>query len=162
MSDHPSDMSPIKIDESGMQAQLLKLNPHKATGPDDIFPQLLKQMATVISPALTRIFQQSLDSGKVPDDWRKACVCAVFNKGDKYLLSNYRPINLTCVSRKILEHITSNLAKYLENQNKLTSRQHGFRSCRSCASQLIEFTSDISQMLDNGGEVLLSAPRLLL
>ena len=68
-------------------------------------------MATVISPALTKIFQQSLDSGKFPDDWR------CFKKGDKYLPSNYRPISLTCVPNKILKHIiTSNFAKYLENQ----------------------------------------------
>ena len=46
------------------------------------------------------------------------------------------------MSSKILEHIiTSNLAKYLENQKKLTSGQHGFQSCRSCESQLIDLTS---------------------
>jgi hypothetical protein len=153
-SHHASEMPTITVDEKGVLSQLMKLNPHKATGPDDLSPRLMKMMAKVIAPALTHIYQISLDSACVPEDWKMARVCPVFKKGDRYQPCNYRPISLTCVSSKILEHIvTSNLTRYIESNNKLTSRQHGFRSRRSCESQLIELTSDISQLLDDGKEV---------
>jgi hypothetical protein len=42
---------------------------------------------------------------KVPSDWRQANVISVFKKGEKYLASNYRPISLTCICYKVLEHI---------------------------------------------------------
>jgi len=39
----------------------------------------------------------------------------VFMKGDKYLASNYRPVSLTCICCKVLEHIVvSNMMKHLE------------------------------------------------
>jgi hypothetical protein len=54
-------------------AKLLKqLNPYKAPGPDSISPRILKELATDISPLLQLIFQKSLDTGVVPDDWRIA------------------------------------------------------------------------------------------
>ena len=42
---------------------------------------------------------------------------------------------------------------YLEGNQLLHNRQHGFRSKRSCESQLIELTSQLSELLDQGKEV---------
>jgi hypothetical protein len=53
---------------------LSKLNDHKAAGPDAVPPRLLRQLADIIAPALTRIFQTSLDKGAVPKEWRTASV----------------------------------------------------------------------------------------
>jgi hypothetical protein len=49
-------------------------------------------LATDISPLLQLIFQKSLDTGVVPDDWRIANVSPVYKKGQKTLAENYRPI----------------------------------------------------------------------
>ena len=49
--------------------------------------------------------------------------------------------------------MTSNLNNFLETSGTLTPCQHGFRSCRSCESQLIELTSHISSLMDKGEEV---------
>jgi hypothetical protein len=46
----------------------------EAPGPDNISPRILKELATDISPLLQLIFQKSLDTGVVPDDWRIANV----------------------------------------------------------------------------------------
>ena len=53
-------MEEFEIDENGVLTQLEKLNVHKSTGPDDLSLHLLKMLATVISPTLTKIYKQSL------------------------------------------------------------------------------------------------------
>jgi hypothetical protein len=59
-------------------------------------------------------------------------------KFSKHNAINYRPISLTCILSKIMEHIiASNLMKHLESNNILYDLQHGFRSSRSCETQLI-------------------------
>ena len=41
----------------------------------------------------------------MPSDWLKENITNVFKKGSKHLVVNYRPISLTAVPCKILEHI---------------------------------------------------------
>ena len=51
------------------------------------------------------IFTQSYVSGNLPEEWKKALVSPVFKKDDKSLPNYYRPISLTCISCKIMEHV---------------------------------------------------------
>ena len=64
-----------------------------------------KTCAEEISYGLSAIFQYSLATGTLPLDWRNANVTPVFKKGDRHLAENYRPVSLTTVSCKIMEHI---------------------------------------------------------
>mgnify|MGYP001795189361 FL=1 len=80
-------MTPIKVVEQGVLAQLLRLNLYKATGPDDLSPRGLKELAHSICAPLTALYQKSQDTATVPSDWKKARVSPIFKKGDKYLLS---------------------------------------------------------------------------
>ena len=74
-------------------------------------------------------------------------------KGPKSKLENYRPISLTCISCKVLEHIiTSNTMTHLDKTNLLFQNQHGFRSRVSCGTQLIQFTQDLHDALNQGGQ----------
>lgn len=69
-------------------------------------------------------------------------------------MKNYRPISLTSICCKILEHIIySAIFQYLNSINYLTPSQHGFRSGFSCNAQLVEFQHYISQALDNNTPV---------
>ena len=69
----------------------------------------------------------------------------VYKKGDKTKTANYRPMLLTCICCKLLEHIIcSDLMKYLKQNNILYPLQHDFREKLSCESQLIEFVNDIA------------------
>ena len=54
---------------------------------------------------LCTIFQCSLNTGTLPSDWRNANITPVFKKGDRHSAENYRPVSLTSVPCKILEHI---------------------------------------------------------
>ena len=131
------------------------LNSNKAQGPDEISPRLLKELHTrhtEIAPILTIIFQRSLDTGIVPKDWKHAIITPAFKKGSKSKPSIYRPISLTCIASKLMEHIiVSNMMDYFDTHNILCPQQHGFRwSKHSCETQLIGFTKEIADSLDQG------------
>ena len=90
-----------------------------------------------------------LAQGNVPDDWRHANVSPVFKKGEKYDAANSRPVSLTCICCKTLEHIlVSNINKHLALDSILADCQHGFRSRRSCETQLVRFVHNIISNLD--------------
>jgi hypothetical protein len=80
-----------------------------------------------------------LDTGELPKDWRDTNILSTFKKGDKHPPENYRPISLTSVTCKILEHIISrHVLKHLEKNKILTILNHGFRSGYSCENGLTQ------------------------
>lgn len=94
-------------------------------------------MAHAVTQARTKIFQASIDQAQTQEDWKTANVSPIFKKGDKSKPTNYRPVYLTSVGCKVVEHIHSHLMKFFEYQNILTDYQHRFRKKRSCEFQLI-------------------------
>src|SRR5664279_4105275 len=92
-----------------------------------------------------------MSTGMVPKDWLLANIFALHKKGPTELPENYRPISLTSICSKIMEHIVhSSICRYLEDNNILTPRQHGFRSGHSCEIQLILAIDDWAKALDSG------------
>jgi len=158
-SDRPSSaytsrcprMCPIRIQESGVDKLLSNLDERKAPGPDGISPAILKNLRPSISSSLRYIFQHSLDTGCVPTDWRCANVSPVYKKGNRSDPANYRPISLTAVCCKIMEHvIVSSVMNHLDNHQALHPNQHGFRKGLSCETQLIEFSHALLQTMHSG------------
>ena len=98
-------MPKIVIESKGVEKLLSQLNPQKAIGPDQIPTRILKDHRTIVAPILTVIYQQSLETGCVPTDWKTANVVPVFKGGEKHVPSNYRPVSLTSIACKALEHI---------------------------------------------------------
>ena len=138
------------VSEEGVSKLLQETNPRKASGPDMIPARLLKECADKLAPILVVIFNKSLQTGTVPDDWKNANVSAVFKKGQRYDPANYRPVSLTCLCCMMLEHIiVSNVMKHVDGHNILTDCQHGFRA-RSCETQLVTLLHDLASTLDKG------------
>ncbi len=147
-------ISGINVCPNGVFKLLSNLNAHKAAGPDMVPNMVLKTCAASIAPGLSLIFQRSVDTGDLPESWLKAFISSVFKKGNRHLPENYRPISLTCVVSKILEHIIcKQLRNHLESNNILTDLNHGFRSGYSCESQLLVTTHDLLQTFDAGSQV---------
>ena len=92
----------INITENGIKKLLLSLNPHKAAGPDDLTPRVLKEMTLYIAPVLTMICKRSYETGIIPSIWKTANVCLVLKKYKKIEAINYRPVSLTCICCKIM------------------------------------------------------------
>ena len=92
-----------------------------------------------------------MDTGEIPDYWREAHIVPLFKKGDKHLASNYRPVSLTPVTCKILEHIVhSNIINHFLDNEILCDNQHGFRAKHSCETQLITTIQGIASKLHTG------------
>ena len=140
----------LNINVDGITKLLSDLDPTKACGPDGIPNAVLKHCAKQISPSLSVIYQHSLDNGELPHDWLNANITSVFKKGDRHSPENYRPISLTSVPCKILEHVIySHLMEHLQRNNILTNLNHGFRKGYSCESQLAITVNDLLKSNDN-------------
>ena len=130
-------LPPLVINYNGVYKLLSKLNIHKAMGPDQIPNIFLKKTATHTAELLTCIFNQSISTHSLPKDWLQANINPLFKKGNMNLAVNYRPVSLTCVCCKLLEHIIySHVMAHLQTNNLLSVNQHGFRSGFSCETQL--------------------------
>ena len=98
----------------------------------------------------SHLSQDSIDSVTVSHRWKEANVCATFKKGKKSDPANYRPISLTCIASKILEHIVhSFIMKHLNDHNILTDCQHGLRAKRSTEMQLILTLHDMAKTIQS-------------
>ena len=66
-------------------------------------------------------------------------------KGDKHNPCNYRPVSLTCIISKCMEHIlVSNIMQHLDSNKILYALQHGFRKKFSYDTQLLSLFQDLS------------------
>ena len=115
-----------------------KLKINKSPGPDQVHPRILMELNPEIAIPLSILFNQSLDSNTVPEDWKKAQVCAIYKKGNKSLAGNYRPVSLTSIVCKIMETlIREHLIDHLKANNLFSNKQYGFISGRSTSLQLL-------------------------
>ena len=125
-----------------------------APGPDKITKRLLTELKDVVAQPICIIFNKSLSTGEVPEDWRIANVSPIFKKGSRATPSNYRPISLTSVVSKLLESlICEAIVKHLTANCALRDSQHGFVSHRSSLTNLLEYLETITTLIDQGHNI---------
>ena len=124
------------------------------SGPDQMHPKFLKETAKNIAEPLTKIFQKSIETRKIPNTWKLANVTPLHKKGPKQQVTNYLPISLTSIICKSMEKfVKDSLMNHMESNQLFTNGQHGFRKGRSCITQLIEVMEDWTEHLDNHNSV---------
>ena len=75
-----------------------------------------------LGPVFAHLFQQSIDTCEIPKEWYLANICPLFKKGDRSLARNHRPVSLTCIPCKLLEHIVcSNIMAHLDEHELLSA-----------------------------------------
>ena len=110
----------------------MSLKNTNSVGEDEIPVKLLKVVASEITPPLVHIINLTLDTGYFPDKLKVAEIIALYKKGDKDLISNYRPITLLSNISKIFEKIIySRLIYFFDRFNVISTSQNGFRKNKS-------------------------------
>ena len=70
----------VQITEHEITAALKTLKLGKATGPDNINNRVLKELLEQLANPLSKLFNKSISSGKLPSQWKFAHVCAIHKK----------------------------------------------------------------------------------
>ena len=131
-------MPNISFHVEGIYKLLNNLNIYKSPGPDEIPTRILKFCATEIAPILQIIFTQSMTTGNLPDDWLTANITPVYKKGNRSTPLNYRPISLTTICCKVLEHIIyHHIMEHLLQYQIIYDYLNGFRQGYSAESQFV-------------------------
>ena len=117
----------------------------KAIGLDNIPAQLLTDAADIVNRPLTIVINASLQSGRVPDDWKAARVIPLLKKSKAEDMDNYHPISILPVLSKILEW-----AVHLQQHNILSPYQCGFRKCHLTEFAALSFADTIRRNIDQG------------
>ena len=82
---------------------LQNLDPDKAHGLDKISIRMLQLRGHSICKPLELIFQEAMETGSFPSEWKKGNVVPIHKKDDKQCLKNYFPISLLPICGKICE-----------------------------------------------------------
>ena len=128
-----------------MENLLKDHNPSKATGPDDISSTDLKLAAKDIAGTIAILFNESLQTGDLPDEFKLGHVIPILKPAetDTSLPSSYRGLTLTSILSKVLEKVVYNQVNmFLNDTHALNEQRYGFRKGRSCADLLTATVDD--------------------
>ena len=128
---------PSTTQEDTVRDLLLQLDRPKSMGPDEIHPRVLRELAELTAEPPSTIYQRSLLTGEVPEDWRLAGVTPIYQKGCREDPGNCRPVSLTWVPGKIMEQIVlRGIMWHMWDNRGIRHSQHGFMKGRSCLTNL--------------------------
>ena len=86
---------------------------------------------------------------KIPTIWGQSKIIAILKPGkDSSIPKNYRPISLLCHMYRLYEIILNRIAPAIAQH--LIKEQAGFRSGKSCTSQLLNLTQHIEDGYEEG------------
>ena len=95
-----------------------QLKSTKSSGAYHIPNKIIKLCTVIISPILTKLFNDSIRQGVFPDVLKIAQVVPIHKSGSKYKFSNYRPISIISSISKIFQKCLFNqLSSYLTKKN---------------------------------------------
>jgi hypothetical protein len=142
---------PFVMDIKTIRRRIRAIGKNKSVGPDRVPGEIIKMGGEAMIPYLARLLEITMNNGTLPGDWKRATVVPIHKGGDRSLVTNYRPVSLTSVVCKQMEHVIASYLRQLwEGSDWLYAGQHGFRPGYSCESQVITVCQDIADTLDKG------------
>ena len=149
-----NEMTDIVFNVENIKLKLQNLNVNKSSGPDNIHPKILNEANDVLALPLKILFETSFKLKMLPHDWRSANISAIFKKGSKLDIQNYRPVSLTCICCKLMESVLRDEIFKFFIENKLFSQaQFGFIKGRSTVLQLLKVLDNWTELLEAGGQI---------
>ena len=135
-----------------MKVILDKLDEFKVSSPDNVPSIFYKRLSSIISLPLSILFNKSLREGVYPSAWKISNVTPVYKSGKKSDVCNYRPISILSAASKVFERIIFNKV-YNHVRDFITPAQHGFVTGKSTLTNLLEFATQITDSILNGGQL---------
>lgn len=137
----------IKLDEQN--AVLYGPPSGKAAGTDKIQNKFLAHLPVTGKEWLLNIFNNVLDTERVPNKWAESTRAMLVKKGNTNDLANYRPVALLNHTVKIFTHVTHNrLYKWSTENGLLPEVQVGFRKGRGCEDYIFSLMAAIKLNLN--------------
>jgi len=93
------------ITEKEIYEAVKNLKNGKSPGTDGIVPEFYKEYWNILKLPFMRMLTDIFKTGELPSSMRNAIITLIHKKGDKQLLSNYRPISLTKYDYKIIAFV---------------------------------------------------------
>ena len=150
----PRSLDDLVITDHDVKIALGSLSPNASPGPDEVPSILLVKCKESLSAPIKILWNKSLCTGEIPTKLKFGKIIPIFKGGDRCLPSNYRPVTLTSHLIKVIEKIiVKKMVEYMSEACLFNRHQHGFRTGRSCLSQLIEHFQSILQGMEAGMEV---------
>jgi hypothetical protein len=145
---HSTNLYDFVVSPSIVREKLSKLHINKACGPDGFHVNILRNVLDFDIP-LSILFDQTLRTGFIPQDWKDANITPLIKKGSRLSPNNYRPVSLTSQVIKLLEKILyDQLMDYVSKHDLISCHQHGFQKRCSCVTQLLECLFDWTKDYD--------------
>ena len=111
---------------------------------------LLKLSLLYIISPLIYLCNKSLTSGIFPSWLKYSQVTPILKKGNKFELSNYRPVSLLTSFSKIFEKVIyKRLVNHASTHNILSKAQYGLRTNMSTDNVIYQLMNNILKALDN-------------
>ena len=120
-----------------------------SSGVDGLRPGVVRDVRHELIVPLLHWINLSIKNGCFPSKLKEALITPIHKKGDKTLMTNYRPISVLNVFAKVLEKIIyKRLISYLIGADILYRRQFGFRKGHSTEMAITEAVSVITKSLN--------------
>ena len=124
---------------------------NKSAGPDGIQAWIFHDFSHIVAAPLASIFNASIQQGIMPACWKIAHTVPIpkINPPGK-IESDLRPISLTPIASKVLEHFSCTWM-YEAIKDKIDPNQFGGVKCSSTTMALLTIINYIAQATDSGG-----------
>lgn len=142
----------VKVSKEEVRNSLKALDVNKGVGADNIHAYFLRQTADVIDEPICYMFNKCLHDGVFPSIWKTARIVPVYKGGDRKDVENYRPISILPVLSKLCERLVHK-AVYPRLHNTILQQQHGFVQRRSTVTNLLIYTTDLFEEIDNNKQI---------
>ena len=137
-----------------VKQQCTRQHTNSAPGPDAILPIFLKHAGDEVWAALAVLYSFSWRHSVTPQAWREANVMALYKgDGSKAEAGNYRPISMTSIVVRTLEHIIHHrLTDLLDSEQEgkartFASHQFGFRRQHATTDAIFYLLSSIQSVM---------------
>jgi hypothetical protein len=128
------------ISEYELEKLFSSIKPNNSAGFDEVTGKILKFCKDEVIKPIHHIINASLQQAIVPEKLKIAKIYPIYKKGDKLDPNNFRPIsNLPVVSKLLERTVYNQLVAHLENNNLLSTCQHGFRKGHSTNTAIAHY-----------------------